>query len=52
MAISIISLVFSMIALGCAGLSIYKIKKLYNLFKKEDITIERGEEILINNKKF
>ena len=52
MAVSVISLVFSILALGAAGLSIYKIKKLYELFKKEDITIDSKNGVIINNKTF
>lgn len=52
MALSIISLIFSFLALIMAGVAILKIYKLYLLFKKEDITTEKGDSIFINNNKF
>ena len=52
MVLSIISLVISILALSMSILSLVKILKLYQIYKKEDITIESDNGVVINNKSF
>ena len=52
MALSIISLVVSFLALSVSCLSLFKLHKFYQLFKKEDITSEDGDNVFINNNNF
>ena len=52
MAISIISLVVSVLALSVSCLALIKLNKFYKQFKEEDITVEKGDNVLIGNRNF
>lgn len=52
MVLSILSLIFSVLALGISVLSLVKTYKLYQIYLKEDITTENENGIIINNKSF
>ena len=52
MALSIISLVVSVLALSVGCLSLFKLHKFYQLFKKEDITTEKDDNVFIKNENF
>lgn len=42
----------SVLGLGAGVLSLIKIKRLYDLIKKEDITVEENGDIVIKNGTF
>lgn len=50
--LTIVSLVLGTIGAGAGILSLIKVKKIYDLFKKEDITVEEGNDIIIKNRTF
>lgn len=52
MVVSIISLVFSVLSFCVSGFCVYKIYKTNTLIKEEDITIEKDDNVFINNQKF